>query len=190
MIGTTNAAGGNVTADMLGIVIKGNSTPVGASIGQYVIVKNSTISGITDGLYNARLEIPANTAIDDTYLSPVSEGGFNLLLAGLSVENGSNANGYYTKFPDGTLVQWKTYYNPSLTVAANSTGVKALGFPIAFKDTNYTVLVNPFGTTVPAERTATAASVSAANWVNINYQNKNAAEWKAAVNYIAIGRWK
>lgn len=70
--------GGDVTADMLGIVINGNSTPVGASAGQYVIVKNSTISGITDGLYTARLPIPANTAIDSTYLNnKVDDGGLN-----------------------------------------------------------------------------------------------------------------
>ena len=69
MIGTTNAVGSNVTADMLGIVIKGNSTPIGASAGYYVIVKNSTISGITDGLYKAAQTIPANTAIDSTYLT-------------------------------------------------------------------------------------------------------------------------
>lgn len=69
--------GGDVTADMLGIVINGNSTPVGASVGQYVIVKNSTISGITDGLYTAAQTIPANTAIDSTYLRAVSNGGLN-----------------------------------------------------------------------------------------------------------------
>ena len=69
--------GGDVTADMLGIVIDGNSTPVGAAVGQYVIVKNSTISGITDGLYTAAQVIPANTAIDATYLTAVSGGGLN-----------------------------------------------------------------------------------------------------------------
>lgn len=80
MIGTTNAVGSNVTADMLGIVIKGNSTPVGVdTVGQYVIVKNSTISDRPDGLYTAAKIIPANTAIDSTYLTAVSEGGLNAL---------------------------------------------------------------------------------------------------------------
>ena len=73
-------SGGDVTADMLGIVIDGNSTPVGAAVGQYVIVKDSTISGVTDGLYKAALPIPANTAIDDTYLNnKVDDGGLNSL---------------------------------------------------------------------------------------------------------------
>ena len=74
-------SGGDVTADMLGIVINGNSTPVGASVGQYVIVKNSTITGITDGLYKAAQAIPANTAIDSTYLTTASNGGLNDLLS-------------------------------------------------------------------------------------------------------------
>lgn len=74
-----NPSGGDVTADMLGIVIDGNSTAIGASAGQYVIVKNSTITGITDGLYTAALAIPANTAIDATYLTAVSGGGLNAL---------------------------------------------------------------------------------------------------------------
>jgi hypothetical protein len=98
--GPGTPSGGDVTADMLGIVINGNSTPVGASVGQYVIVKNSTISDIADGLYTAALPIPANTAIDDTYLTAVSEGGLNDLI----IESGSNNNGKYMKFPDGTLI--------------------------------------------------------------------------------------
>jgi hypothetical protein len=82
--GDAIAALGSSVSDMLGIVIDGNSTPVGASAGQYVIVKNSTISGVTDGLYTAALAIPANTAIDATYLTAVSNGGFNSLGVALS----------------------------------------------------------------------------------------------------------
>ena len=79
--GAGTPSGGDVTADMLGIVIDGNSTPVGAAVGQYVIVKNSTITGVTDGLYTAAQAIPANTAIDSTYLSAVSGGGLNGVLS-------------------------------------------------------------------------------------------------------------
>jgi hypothetical protein len=80
--GWQDPSGGDVTADMLGIVIDGNSTPVGASAGQYVIVKNSTINGITDGLYKAAKVIPASTMIDSTYLTgPIAVGGLNDLLA-------------------------------------------------------------------------------------------------------------
>ena len=66
----------------IGIVVNGNKTGVGitAAIGQYVILKNSTITGKDDGLYTAAKAIPANTVIDGTYLSTaVSGGGLNAL---------------------------------------------------------------------------------------------------------------
>lgn len=67
--------------DEIGIVIKGNKTlfASGIAVGQFVIVRNSTISGITDGLYKAALAIPYNTVIDSTYLTAVSGGGLNEL---------------------------------------------------------------------------------------------------------------
>ena len=65
--------------DALGIVVDGDQAAVSASTGQYIILKNSTITGCTDGLYTATKAIPANTAIDNTYLSAVSGGGLNAL---------------------------------------------------------------------------------------------------------------
>ena len=63
----------------LAIDIDGNKTNYisGASIGDYVFVKNSTISGIADGMYKAATAIPYNTAIDSTYLSAITGGTLN-----------------------------------------------------------------------------------------------------------------
>ena len=44
-----------------------------------MLVRNSTITDITDGLYTAAQAIPANTVIDKTYLTAVSGGGLNAL---------------------------------------------------------------------------------------------------------------
>jgi len=63
----------------LGIVCNGNKCTVSATTGQYIILKNSTISGCADGLYTATQAIPANTAITSAYLSAVSNGGLNAL---------------------------------------------------------------------------------------------------------------
>lgn len=51
------------------VVVEGSQASVAASAGEYVIVRNSTISGVTDGLYKATKNIQANTDIDDSYLS-------------------------------------------------------------------------------------------------------------------------
>lgn len=70
----------NTLADALAVVIDGNKTPLGAATGQYVLVRGSTISGVSDGLYVAAKAIPAATAIDATYLTAASSGGLNALL--------------------------------------------------------------------------------------------------------------
>ena len=67
-----------------GIIINGNKTATGvtAAVGDYVMLVNSTISGRADGFYTVKTAIPANTAIDSTYLnetSPLSKGAFNSL---------------------------------------------------------------------------------------------------------------
>ena len=69
----------------IGIVVKGNKTAHtgGAAAGQFVILRNSTITGCDDGLYKAAQAIPYDTAIDSTYLTPVSGGGLNALNASL-----------------------------------------------------------------------------------------------------------
>lgn len=62
-----------------GIVVDGNKAATVVTLGQFVILKNSTISGKVDGLYTAAKAIPANTAIDGTYLTAVSGGGLNAI---------------------------------------------------------------------------------------------------------------
>lgn len=72
--------------------------------------------------------------VDDTLATDeefnVSEGG---------IESGSNANGEYTKFPDGTLMQWgKVVINPT-----SNTGGENHIFPINFIDSNVVANASP-----------------------------------------------
>jgi len=64
----------------IGIVVDGNKAASTATIDQFVVLKNSTISGKADGLYTAAKAIPASpNTIDGTYLTAVSGGGLNAL---------------------------------------------------------------------------------------------------------------
>ena len=63
----------------MAILINGDQSATGAAAGQYVYLKDSTITGAADGLYKAAQAIPANTVIDVTYLTAVSAGGLNSL---------------------------------------------------------------------------------------------------------------
>ena len=64
-------------ATALAVVVDGNKAAVSAIVGQYVIIKNSTITGVADGLYKAAKAIPANTTLDGTYFSSTVNGGLN-----------------------------------------------------------------------------------------------------------------
>lgn len=70
--------------DAIGYVCNGNTCAASVAAGQYVILKNSTITGCADGLYTAAQAIPANTAIDSTYLTPVYGGAANSLFDALA----------------------------------------------------------------------------------------------------------
>lgn len=65
-------------------IVNGNKSTTGASAGEYVLVRNSSITGITDGAYKAAQAIPANTAIDSTYLTAITGGIANDLNSNLT----------------------------------------------------------------------------------------------------------
>ena len=81
----------------LGIVVNGNKTAHagGAAIGQYIILRNSTITGCANGVYTAAKAIPYDTVIDSTYLTPCPDGGLNALNASLTFEDRSDRISIY-----------------------------------------------------------------------------------------------
>lgn len=63
----------------IGIVITGARPSIAVTAGQYVIVRNSTISGISDGLYTANSALSPSTDVTAANLTAVSIGGLNRL---------------------------------------------------------------------------------------------------------------
>lgn len=63
----------------IGVVITGKRPSMAVDAGQYVIVRNSTISGITDGLYTANTTLSPSTDVTAANLTAVSGGGLNSL---------------------------------------------------------------------------------------------------------------
>lgn len=61
----------------VGIVITGKRPSMAVNAGQYVIVRNSTISGISDGLYTANAALSPSTDVTAANLTAVSNGGLN-----------------------------------------------------------------------------------------------------------------
>ena len=65
----------------IGVVITGNRPSMVVAEGQYVIVRNSTISGVTDGLYTANAALSPSTDVTAANLTAVSGGGLNNLIS-------------------------------------------------------------------------------------------------------------
>ena len=125
-------------------------------------------------------------------------------------DSGSTANGYYIKFQDGTLIQYglidKTEFLASSTMSNNIQGINIyrsnvynLTFPVSFKDTNYTVAIQPqLGFTSGASRLTTTRytkltkatceiqMIGIEDFISSGngYINLNGVEWAA------FGRWK
>lgn len=85
----------NSLQNSLGIVLNGNTTSVAVVAGQYVIVENSTITGITEGLYTANAAWEAGFTVTANYLTAVPNGGLNAL-------NSNKANKIQTMIIEGT----------------------------------------------------------------------------------------
>lgn len=89
-------------ADEVAILITGARPSIAVTAGQYVIVRNSTISGITDGLYTANAALSPSTDVTAANLTAVSSGGLNSLKS--QIETVSTASSSITKLvSSGTL---------------------------------------------------------------------------------------
>ena len=113
--------------------------------------------------------------------------------AGYIVESGSNDNGSYIKYSDGTMIcykstseitidittAWGSLYEGSLTVG---------NFPVEFLKTP-TILVTPFGSGMLIEQGG--ANASKTSWGTITVvRPMSVSGVKAKFHLFAIGRWK
>lgn len=71
----------DVKSHEIAIVITGARPSIAVTAGQYVIVRKSAISGITDGLYTANSALSPSTDVTAANLMAVSNGGLNSLSA-------------------------------------------------------------------------------------------------------------
>lgn len=184
----------NATQSDIAIIIEGNQTTHtgGAAVGEYVKVRNSTISGITDGLYKAVQAIPQNTAIDSTYLTEVDGGGLNAINSSIA-KFISNANGEAWQFDSGLMICKKTVSQAVSWSAWGSLYESSIidcgSFPINFISIPV-VSVTLNNSNVAAWPTGVGSiSVSSAGTGRVIRPNDPGTQ-TITVGIIAIGRWK
>lgn len=109
-------------AGEVGIVITGARPSMAAAAGQYVIVRNSTISGITDGLYTANAALSPSTDVTAANLSPVNIGGFNDLLGKTYTRTIDGITWNVIEIAGGTVIQSANLNSLSIPVTTSSSG--------------------------------------------------------------------
>lgn len=105
------------------------------------------------------------------------------------VESGSNANGKYTKFADGTLICRGK--NSISSIGANSGVTNTIPFPYPFIDNDYDFSIDRYDCgaywshimTQVISRTTTTFAI--AYWNNTEYE-----AGQTNISYIVIGKWK
>ena len=104
------------------------------------------------------------------------------------VESGSNSNGSYIKFADGTLIQEGN--TGSFTIPANTGGNKDVTFPINFYDTNYYVTQTSLGGVYYSWVAVATTNKTVSGFTCNCWNNTTASACTTEYSWIAIGRWK
>lgn len=115
-------------ADEIGIVITGARPSMVVSAGQYVIVRGSTITGITDGLYKAINALSPSTDVTAADLTAVTGGAANSFLAdyfSIQYLRGSWNNSYVSAGAIdchiiGKIMHINAYFLPTTDIPSNT----------------------------------------------------------------------
>ena len=106
------------------------------------------------------------------------------------ISYGSNNNGIWTKFADGTMICYGTV-GPMLIDQRSTLNIN-IGLPILFVNTSYSVSLTKYGTETGWINSQISYSNRAQGSFTLNIFNGNTTTTKIAqyISYIAIGRWK
>lgn len=123
-------------------------------------------------------------------------GPWRQILSDASIERGSNANGDYTKYPDGTLVCTGRLRMPSQSISTDSG--KTVNFAAAFASAAYDIQITPLTAVGTGSQAAIGAllqngiymSLSSASVFVASYSYRAALDNPVDLTYIATGRWK
>ena len=116
-------------------IINGKQCALSVAVGNFVLLRNSTISGKADGAYEVTKAIPANTNLDSTYIANNPIGGGianelnnnltslnerinkNTLNSVVDISSYNSSNNQYTIPDDGYIQLNASYATPGVEVS-------------------------------------------------------------------------
>jgi len=127
-------------------------------------------------------DLPAEAYQKNNILGTVSESSGTP--TGAIIERGSNANGEFVKYADGTLICMGEYKSENSTSQNPDTN-----FPVAFFNNNYRVTMTPISnanrSVVILSNEKTTSRFKAQTWITESSVNASGNDG----DYLAIGRW-
>lgn len=148
---------------------------------------------IEDGVYQNSTDITGLNSSVGTNSTDItnlknSVNTINTTLSGM-ITKGSNANGNYTKFSDGTLICWGQTGN--ITTNPGTGTDMNFNLPHQFKDNKYFVDTNYIsGNAYFAEVVCFAKPISTSQFRLSTYNRSGAGVHTSDFQWLAIGRWK
>jgi len=108
------------------------------------------------------------------------------------IDSGSNSNGNWIKFSDGTLIQ------RGLGICSENVGYATVNFPLEFKNLDYIMIANhkytsgsEFGGPSQIKNITTPQSYTKSSaYIYSYFSDGSIASYVRNVQYIAIGKWK
>lgn len=125
------------TRNGVAVTIEGNKASVNVTSGQYVIVQNSTISGITDGAYKAKANVNAGTSFTSSNLEAVSGGVANSLSDQIANQTLHTPNASGCEILYGGYWQIGKLIIMNMRIKATSTRIEIF-FPRPYNPTGFT----------------------------------------------------
>lgn len=134
------------------------------------------------------MQTNVEVAMKNTYTSSTTD-TYNCNYINGIVESGSNANGYYTKYIDGTLI-CKNYFGPITTNGGSGLNT-TVNLPTSFINNEYTIVATILdGQAYWADISYSAGSKATNSFVFSTWNSGGETNLNQWYNYIAIGRWK
>lgn len=156
-------------------------------------LKRGVPGAYTDTILEVRPDGSVHFLSGASAVGPVTQTGG--VPTGAIIESGSNANGNYTKFADGTLICCRPLWKGVGFVAANTfLDVGTLSLPAQFSSVDYTVSASMTYITNNAMFSAAKLSIEnrSTNSVHMIFNNASGATYDLSTlsfEYMVIGRW-
>lgn len=141
---------------------------------------------LVNGQVVAKLPVSGNAVIPNLVGTVSQSGG---VPTGAVVERGSNANGEYVRFADGTQIVIKRFsLSSAIDIASYGGFISAFqvwGFPASFSATPALIAISEGNTSLGILAGTTNTSTTSFSWVAVSSQGVAT----RIVSAVAIGRW-